>query len=116
MLFRSLQRHAVTWKAWTFLLLPLFVGSVRSAAFWTTGYYPGWTQSDMPPSAIDFSTLTHVIHFSVLPQSDGTVNSVELGLTPAASVTLISRAHAAGCKVLLCVGGAGTQSGFKPTS
>ena len=113
MLFRSLQRHAVIWKAWTFLLLPLWVGSVRSDAFWTTGYYPGWTQSYMPPSAIDFSALTHVIHFSVLPQSDGTVNSVELGLTSAASATLISRAHAAGCKVLLCVGGAGTQSGFK---
>jgi len=40
---------------------------------------------------------------------DSTAND----LTPGYSADLISRAHAAGCKVLICVGGGGTQAGFE---
>jgi chitinase len=78
-----------------------------------TGYYPGYRQSYYPPSRIDFSALTHVIQFSVVPNTDGTLNTGANGLTPAYSTSLVTAAHVAGCKALICVGGADSQSGFQ---
>jgi chitinase len=83
------------------------------AAFWSTGYYPGYEQSSMPASNIDFTALTDIIHFSVIPNTDGTVNSSENGLTPVNSADIVTHAHAAGKLVLLCVGGAGSESDFE---
>jgi hypothetical protein len=48
-----------------------------------TGYYPGYRQSYLPPSAIDFSALTHIIQFSIVPKPDGSLNTTANGLTPA---------------------------------
>ena len=31
------------------------------AGLWVTGYYPGYRQGYLPPSAIDFAALTHII-------------------------------------------------------
>ena len=67
----------------------------------------------MSASNIDFTVVSHVIHFSVVPNSDGAINSSINGVTPANSADVVSRAHAAGRKVLICVGGAGSQSGFQ---
>ena len=83
------------------------------AAFWTAGYYPGWEQTAMPASNIDFTTLTQVIHFSVVPNPDGTLDSSGNSITPANSADLVSKAHAAGRKVLICVGGGGTENQFQ---
>jgi chitinase len=77
------------------------------AELWSTGYYPGYRQGAMPASNIDFTALTHVIHFCVAPQSDGTLNTAANGMTAAYSVDLVTRAHAAGTKVLICVAGSG---------
>jgi chitinase len=97
------------------LVSVLFATSVH-ADLWRTAYYPGYRQSYLPPSAIDYTALTHIIHFSVLPQSNGSLDSSGNNLTAAGSTDLISRAHSAGGKVLLCVGGAGTQAGFQGAS
>jgi chitinase len=67
----------------------------------------------MPASSIDFAALTHIIHFSVEPNANGTLNSSANSITPGNSSSIITNAHAAGRKVLICVGGAGTQSGFQ---
>lgn len=67
----------------------------------------------MPASNIDFTALTHIIHFSVIPNTDGTLNSSANSITPANSTDLLARAHAAGKPVLICVGGAGSESGFQ---
>ncbi|MGH7968774.1 MAG: glycoside hydrolase family 18 protein, partial [Limisphaerales bacterium] len=80
---------------------------------WTTGYYPGYRQSYLPPSAIDFDALTHIIHFSLVPNTDGTLNYSANGITAARSADLLARAHAAGRRVLVCVGGADSQTGFR---
>jgi chitinase len=80
---------------------------------WSTGYYPGWEQSGMPASAIDFTALSHVIHFSLVPNADGTLNSSDNTITSANSADIISHAHAAGSKVLICVGGADTETLFQ---
>jgi chitinase len=70
----------------------------------------------MPASDIDFTALTHIIHFSVVPNADGTVNSSDNGVTTGNSADIVSRAHAAGVKVLICVGGADTESSFQGAS
>jgi len=82
------------------------------AALWTTAYYPGYEQGAMPASNIDFTTLTHVIHFALTPQSNGTLDNTANSLTAANISDLVSLAHAAGRKVLVCVGGADSETGF----
>lgn len=86
---------------------------VARANMWSTGYYPGWEQGGMPASDIDFTALSHVIHFSVVPNSDGTLDSGANGITPAYTADIVSHAHAAGVKVLICAGGASTESFFQ---
>jgi chitinase len=78
-----------------------------------TAYYPGYRQNYLTPSNIDFSAVTHIIHFSVMPNADGTLNTGANGLTPSYSTNLVTSAHAAGRKALICVGGAGSQPGFQ---
>jgi chitinase len=67
----------------------------------------------MPASTIDFTALTHIIHFSLIPNSDGTLNSSDNSLTSANSADIVTRAHAAGKQVIICVGGASTESDFE---
>jgi chitinase len=99
---------------WAAILCACFfaASSVR-ADFWVTGYYPGYRQTYLPPSAIDFAALTHIIHFSVIPNSDGSLDAASNGITPARSAELVSRARAAGVRALLCVGGGASQAGFQ---
>jgi chitinase len=80
---------------------------------WSTGYYPGWEQGGMPASEIDFTALSHVIHFSLVPNTDGTLDSSANSITTANSADIVSQAHAAGVKVLICVGGASTEPDFQ---
>ncbi len=86
---------------------------VAHADLWRTGYYPGWEQSYMPASKIDFTALTHVIHFSVVPNANGTLNSSANSVTVANSSDIVSKAHAAGVKVIICVGGSESQTAFQ---
>lgn len=58
----------------------------------------------MSPSVVDYSVLTHLIHFSVIPNSDGTLNTSPNSLSLANSTNLVTRVHAAGKKVLICIG------------
>ena len=91
-----------------------FHGSLARAAFWTTAYYPGYEQVySMPASNIDFTALTHVIHFCLIPNPDGTLDAAGNNITSNGSTDLVTRAHAAGKKALICVGGAGSQTLFE---
>ena len=81
--------------------------------WWTTAYYPAYRQAQMTPSEIDFSVVTHVIHFSVAPKPDGTLDTDANGLSPAYATDLVAHAHAAHRQALLCVGGANSQAGFQ---
>src|SRR5215475_2990978 len=89
------------------------VPCVTRGDLWCTGYYPGWEQGAMPASSIDFAALTHIIHFSLVPNTDGTLNTSDNGLTAPNSSDIVSHAHAAGRRVLVCVGGAGSQAAFQ---
>jgi chitinase len=81
-------------------------------ALWITGYYPGYEQGTMEASNIDFNTVTHVIHFSLVPNADGTLDATANNLTHSGVTKLVALAHAAGAKALACVGGAGTETTF----
>ena len=86
---------------------------ITHAEIWRVGYYPGWEQASMPASNIDFTALTHIIHFSVVPNLNGSLNSNANGVTTANSADVVSRAHTAGVKVVICVGGADSESAFQ---
>jgi chitinase len=77
------------------------------ADLWTTGYYPGYRQSAMPPSAIDYTALTHIIHFSAMPTVNGTLDTAPNSMTFTRSTNLVQVAHAANRKVLFSVGPTG---------
>ena len=118
--FLPLRRHVRLFRS---KAVVLFLSSVvylftcvARAGLWCTGYYPGYEQSSMPASNIDFTALTHVIHFSVIPNSDGTLNSSDNSLTFGNSTDVVMRAHAAGKSALICVGGASTESDFQPAT
>ena len=102
-------------KAWLFFLCGLCLhGSPARAAFWTTAYYPGYEQVySLPASNIDFTALTHVIRFCLIPNPDGSLGATGNNITPAGSTDLVTRAHAAGKKALICIGGAGSQTMFE---
>jgi chitinase len=95
------------------LLVLGFLAVTARADLWRTGYFPGWEQAGMPASNIDFTVLTHLIHFSLVPNSNGTLNSSDNSITLANSADVVTRAHAAGVKVLICVGGASSESLFQ---
>jgi len=82
------------------------------ADLWRTGYYPGWEQAGMPAATVDFTALTHIIHFSVVPNPDGSLNTSANSLTAANSDDVVTRAHAAGIKALVCLGGSDSEAGF----
>jgi chitinase len=67
----------------------------------------------MPATNIDFATVTHLIHFSVVPNPDGSLDSSINGVSVGNSADVVSGTHAAGRKVLICVGGSDSESGFQ---
>ena len=101
------------------ILLATMLGFSRSAAAaeaqgpWVAAYYPGWRQSRLSPENIDFAAVTHLVHFSVVPRSDGSLNTAVNMLTPANVKAAVAAAHAAGKKIVFTVGGQDTREQFE---
>ncbi len=96
-----------------------------AGSLFVTAYYPDFGVCSIPPSVLDYTALTHIIYFHT--DVDPNVAPYFLPVVSAAESTriewsnsnqgcarssgesyqaeLIRRAHAAGVKVLLCVGG-----------
>ncbi len=98
--------------AWLLAALCCLPALTSRADLWRTGYFPGWEQAGMPAASLDFTALTHLVHFSVVPNADGSLNTSVNNLTTANSADVVTRAHAAGVKVLVCVGGSDSETGF----
>ncbi|MEO8076408.1 MAG: glycoside hydrolase family 18 protein [Acidobacteriota bacterium] len=83
---------------------------------WVSGFYVGYMAAAYPPAAIDFSSLTHIMVFAILPQRDATLDT-RLFIDPLGGPRLAqevaTRAHAAGRKAILTVGGSGSGGGFQ---
>jgi len=84
----------------------IFQTSVGTTEKRLLGYYPEWSKYQTPAftaSQIPYGKLTHISHAFVLlgPKADGTLQIPAGMIEPA----LISKAHAAGVKVLVSIGG-----------
>ncbi|WP_375746191.1 glycoside hydrolase family 18 protein [Corallococcus interemptor] len=85
----------------------------RQGGKWVSGYYTGWNADDYPPEKVDFSALTHILVGRVTPKADGTLSTkFDNDRGPEIARTLSKRAHAAGRKALIMVGGSGEHDGW----
>jgi len=109
-LSRRVRRIACLFATVLFLLtlstLPTTAQTSPSAPKRLLGYYTAWSKYNTPPYTADqipYSKLTHIAHAFLLlaPQADGTLQIPSGTLEPA----LLTKAHAAGVKVLISIGG-----------
>jgi len=87
----------------------LFSSTLARASLWVTGYYPGYEQGALPASAIDYTALTHIVHFALVPAANGTIDASANVISPANVTDAVSKAHQAGKKILICIGGQGSS-------
>jgi len=87
--------------------------SAVGAPLWVTGYYAGWRQGRLAPESVDFGAVTHLVHFSVMPRPDGSLNAAVNMLTPANVKAAVAAAHGAEKKILFTVGGQDTRAAFE---
>ncbi len=83
-----------------------------------TGYYGGWQQGwynngRLPSGQIDFSTVDYIIHFGLVPNSDASLDFSTNSILQTNSDSLLTAAHNAGKKVLICIGGWGSGDAFR---
>ena len=91
------------------VLIALFtIASAQAADKLVVGYYPDWNRTLLPPSAIPYQSLTHILHAFLLPAADGTVP----GMSGFAYADLVQTAHLHNVKVLVSLGGWGGSGGF----
>jgi len=90
------------------MLLVLILGIIGQnfAQFRVIGYLPSWAGA---VSDIQFSKLTNINYAFLIPNSDGSLQTID-NLSKMQS--LVSAAHAAGVKVQISVGGGGGGNGF----
>lgn len=82
---------------------------------WVSGYYVGYQRSLYPEASVDFSLMTHIIVGRIIPAADGSVLThfdIDYTNGPIMARDLSARAHAAGRKAILMLGGAGEHAGF----
>ncbi|HNW60398.1 MAG TPA: glycosyl hydrolase family 18 protein [bacterium] len=80
------------------------------AAERVVGYYPSWIRYTTPAAKIRYQDVTTIAHSFIWPRPDGTLDMYSDLLYP----ELITRAHAAGVKVIVSIGGWGQCDGFAP--
>ncbi|MDD5056263.1 MAG: glycoside hydrolase family 18 protein [Sideroxydans sp.] len=79
-----------------------------SAPHWVAGYYVAYERDMLPPDKIDWNGLTHIIMSRVLANADGTLNiNFDWDATsgPLLAQDISAKAHAAGKKAILMLGG-----------
>lgn len=92
---------------------------VTQSGKWVTGYYAGWYWTMYPPESVDMSTMTHFVFGRYAPAlgslPGGSAGDLLEGAGNAhAEVegTLIAKAHAAGVKAMMMIGGENDGPGF----
>ncbi|HXE42408.1 MAG TPA: glycosyl hydrolase family 18 protein, partial [Candidatus Baltobacteraceae bacterium] len=84
----------------TFALGLLLAGAVQSSfGFRVVGYFPSWQGS---VSGIQFSKVTHINYAFLLPNSNGSLQTID---NASKLQSLVTSAHNAGVKVCISVGG-----------
>jgi hypothetical protein len=84
---------------------------------WVSAYFWGAQNDILAESAVDYSTMTHIMHFQLEVNNDGTLGETQLTFdgtgTDDAAAELLYRAHLKGVKVLITVGGQGFETQFQ---
>jgi chitinase len=88
----------------------LFFQAGTAADKYVVGYYPSWTKSTLPYTAMQYQNLTHIAYAFLVPAADGSVAIPAGFLYP----ELNQAAHAKGVKVVISLGGWGQSDGFSP--
>lgn len=89
------------------------------SARWVTAYYAGWFPEMLPHERIDFSSFTHLAVGRALPRADGTIVQgldADAARGMARARDLSSRAHAAGRKAIVMLGGEGDGAAYRSAS
>jgi GH18 family chitinase len=88
--------------------------SNASSSLWVSAYYAIWVQRAgvLTPQKIDYTAFSHLIQFHDVPADDGTLNAPN-NITPDEAAAVVTPAHAAGRKVILCIGGGDTSPHFR---
>ena len=93
--------------------------AVTRSGKWVTGYYAGWYWTMYPPEAIDMSTMTHFVFGRYAPAlgslPGGRAGDLLEGAGNAHAEVedaLIAKAHAAGVKAMMMIGGESDGPGF----
>ena len=79
-----------------------------AAAQWVMGYYVAYQRTLLPPEAIGWNGLTHIIMGRIKANADGTLNTDfddDPVQGPLLAQDIAARAHAAGRKAILMLGG-----------
>ena len=82
---------------------------------WSLGYYCCWNQAGFPPNNINWKAFSYISHFTLFPHKDGTLDSnvnVPRSLGGQNSIAAVAAAHAAGVRIVICIGGAGVADTF----
>ncbi len=88
-------------------------GGAANPNIWVMGYYVGYQSGQQPPTSVDYSAMTHIMVGTVVPQSGGTFDTnfyIDPVNGPLWAQDTVLRAHQAGIKAILMVGGAGTTT------
>jgi chitinase len=93
---------------------PISTKNAEAQAQWSIGYYlpssaggnPSFTVSDL-----QMTGLTHIIHYAVYVNSDGTLDLSRYGFSSDAA-TLVAAAHASGVKALVGLGAGSPSANF----
>jgi chitinase len=109
-LFFLFQAFLITILAGQFSSASAAAAPKASSSIWVTAYYPVWEQrNNLPPAQIDYSAFSHLVQFALLPTPSGDIDQTSYNaVTLAVSMPVIQRAHAAGDKVLIGIGGMGS--------
>ena len=92
------------------LMFALSADEAFSADKLVVGYYPSWTKSTLPYTAMKFENLTHIAYAFLIPAADGSVSIPAGFLYP----EMVQAAHQKGVKVVISLGGWGQSDGFSP--
>lgn len=81
---------------------------------WSLGYYCGWDQDGgFKPAQIDWKAFTHIAHFTVFPNNDGSLDVNSNGLSDGNCKAAVAEAHRNGVKIVFSIGGAQAKDRFK---
>jgi hypothetical protein len=80
---------------------------------WSLAYYPGWDQDKFPPDSVNWKAFTHVAHFTLFPNVDGSLDMTYCQLSDAHARAAVAEAHKHGVKIVICIGGAEVKDRFK---